>query len=137
MAEKMRLFRFLNLARGSVIAMRVRLAGTSRERRRGLLQTTTLHEDAGLWIIPCEAIRTFGMRLAIDAVFLDKDLRVCSLRPNLRPSRIAFSLRAHSVLELPAGTIARSGTVVGDQLESLPAKTALTTPVRNSPVFAN
>ncbi len=133
----MQLFRFMNLARGSVIAMRVRVAGTSRERRRGLLQTTSLHEDAGLWIVPCEAIHTFGMYLAIDVVFLDKELRVCGLRPNLKPSRIAFSLKAHSVLELPTGTIARSGTVVGDQLDSLPAKTALTTPARNSPVFAN
>jgi len=31
--------------------------------------------------------------------------------------RIAVSLLAHSVLELPAGTLAASETVVGDQLE--------------------
>ncbi len=134
----MQLFRFVNLARGSVIAMRVRIAGTSAERRRGLLKTTSLHEDAGLWIVPCEAIHTFGMKLPIDAVFLDKDLRVCSLRCHLRPSRIAFSLRAHSVLELPAGVIARSGTVVGDQLESASAKSLLhTSAAGNSPIFAN
>ncbi len=111
------LYSLVNLDRASTIAKRVRLAGTSRERRRGLLQTTTLHEDAGVWLVPCEAIHTFGMQLAIDAIFLDKDLRVRSLRANLRPSRIAFSLRAHSVLELPAGTIARTGTAVGDRLE--------------------
>jgi len=113
----MQLFRFVNLARGSVIAMRVRLAGNSRERRRGLLQTTTLHQDAGLWIIPCEAIHTFGMRQAIDAIFLDKESRVRALRANLPPRRVALCLRAHSVLELPPGTIARSATAVGDQLE--------------------
>ena len=115
------LYRFVNKARGSVLANRVRLARTSAERRRGLLRTTTLHSDAGLWLVPCEAIHTFGMQVAIDAVFLDKELRVCGLRPHLRPSRAAFSWRAHSVLELPAGTIARSGTVLGDQLVREPS----------------
>lgn len=31
--------------------------------------------------------------------------------------RIAVCLRAHSVLELPAGTVDRTGTVRGDRLE--------------------
>jgi hypothetical protein len=32
-------------------------------------------------------------------------------------SRISMSLLAHSVLELPAGTLAATQTVAGDQLE--------------------
>jgi len=31
--------------------------------------------------------------------------------------RISLCLRAHSVLELPAGTLDATGTVAGDQLE--------------------
>ena len=57
----------------------------------------------GLWIVPCEAIHTFWMKFAIDAVFLDKNKRVTKVVSNLRPSRLAMSLRARSVLELPAG----------------------------------
>ncbi len=74
-------------------------------------------EFGGLWIVPCEAIHTFGMLVAIDAVFLDRELRVKGLKQNLRPGRLSFCLRAHSVLELPAGAIANSRTAAGDRLE--------------------
>ncbi len=109
---------FVNRDRTSTIADRAQLAGTSRERRHGLLGRERFKEFSGLWIVPCEAIHTFGMKMPIDSIFLDRQLRVRGLRTNLQPSRIAICLRAHSVLELPAGTIARSGTQVGDQLDA-------------------
>jgi|SRR5947209_10907919 len=108
--------RLVNQDRESVLASHIRLAGSSAERRRGLLDYRALLEGSGLWIIPCEAIHTFGMKMPIDSVFLDKGLRVTALRLTLNPWRIAICLRAHSVLELPVGTIARSRTQVGDQL---------------------
>ena len=111
------LYRFVNLERSIAVASRVRVAGTSRERRRGLLKTTDFVDSEGLWILPCEAIHTFGMKLAIDAVFLDRRFRVRGLRAHMPPWRVAFCLRAHSVLELPAGTIARTGTALGDQMQ--------------------
>jgi len=38
------------------------------------------------------------------------------LRHTLGAWRIAVALRAHAVVELPAGTLARSGTRVGHRL---------------------
>jgi len=111
-----RLVSFQNRERASCLASRVHIAGTSAERRRGLLDTTEL-VDAGLWIIPCEAIHTFGMKIAIDTVFLDKKLRVRKVKASVQPGRIAVCITAHSVLELPAGAIESSRTAVGDQLE--------------------
>ncbi len=108
---------FANRNRVTDVATQVRIAGTSRERRRGLLDTEEFHEGSGIWILPCEAIHTFGMKFPIDSIFLDKRLRVRSLRKGLRPGRIAFCLAAHSVLELPVGTIEKSGTLLGDQLD--------------------
>jgi len=35
----------------------------------------------------------------------------------MKKSRMSLCLRAHSVLELPAGHAAATGTVAGDQLE--------------------
>ena len=78
---------------------------------------TEFDEADGLWIVPCEAIHTFGMKMPIDSIFLDKHLRVKKLRSALRPGRMAICFSADSVLELPAGTIVKSGTAVGDQLE--------------------
>ena len=57
------------------------------------------------------------MRFAIDAVFLDRDLRVLKVSHRLRPwVPMAGAVRAHAVLELPAGTAARTGTQAGDVL---------------------
>jgi len=93
------------------------VAGTSAERRTGLLQHTKLDPGEGLWIVPCESVHTFFMKFAIDVVFLNKKKVVVKLRPNMVKSRIALSLRGHSVVELPVGTIESSGTQVGDQIE--------------------
>jgi hypothetical protein len=57
------------------------------------------------------------MRFPIDVVFVNRKKRVVKIHPNLMRGRIAFSLRAHSVLELPAGRLVETGTQRGDQLE--------------------
>ena len=60
----------------------------------------------------------FGMRYTIDVVFLDDAHHVVALVSDLAPGRISPKVRdATSVLELPAGTIARSGLAVGARLE--------------------
>jgi len=60
----------------------------------------------------------FGMRYAIDVVFLDDAHRVVALVSRLAPGRISPKIRdATSVLELPAGTIERTGLALGTRLE--------------------
>jgi uncharacterized protein len=95
----------------------IEIADTSKKRRTGLLKHTGLTEGQGLWIVPCEAVHTFGMKFAIDVLFLSKKRKVLKVRKDMGRRRIALCLIAHSVLELPVGTIAATGTMVGDQLE--------------------
>jgi hypothetical protein len=106
-----------NRTRDLLVAGRVRVAGVSRERRKGLSGIAEMPADTGLWIIPCEAIHTFGMKMRIDVVFLDRDFRVRHTRSALAPNRVAVCLRAYSVLELAPGSIERSGTRAGDHFE--------------------
>jgi uncharacterized membrane protein (UPF0127 family) len=106
----------VNINRGSTLAHRVCIAGSSSSRRKGLLGIERLPQGAGLWIAPCEAIHTFGMKMPIDAIFLDQDFQVRKLRSHLPPSRISLCLAAASVLELEAGTAARTCTAVGHRL---------------------
>lgn len=108
--------RVLNRTRGRVLADRADIADTSAKRRTGLLKHTGLNRGEGLWIVPCEGIHTFAMKFAIDVVFLTKKGGVLKTRPNMGKRRIAVSLRAHSVLELPAGILEETGTQPGDQL---------------------
>src|SRR5512145_1637770 len=93
---------------GALVADRLRLAHTHWTRLKGLLGTRSLPPGEGLWLRPCRQVHMFGMRYAIDVVFLDEQQRVVHLVSDLAPGRISPKVgSAASVLELPAGTIAR------------------------------
>lgn len=71
----------------------------------------------GLLILPSQGVHTLGMIFPIDVLFLDHGFRVRSVREKLMPFRVtALDFQAHSVLELPVGTISRSATTAGDEL---------------------
>jgi uncharacterized membrane protein (UPF0127 family) len=108
--------RVLNLTRNTQLADNAKLAGDGRDRRKGLLGRDSLPHGEGLWIVPCEAVHTFWMRFPIDLVYLDRRHRVVKTRADVRPWRLSGSLRAHSVLELPSGTIRQTETMPGDVL---------------------
>jgi uncharacterized membrane protein (UPF0127 family) len=58
-----------------------------------------------------------GMRFPLDVVHLDKAGTVLRLLPDLQPGKLGpLVRRSHVAVELPAGTIAATGTVVGDQV---------------------
>ena len=110
-------FSVRNLTRHTFLGGSIDLANTSAARRTGLLKRKGLDEGEGLWIAPCEAIHTFFMKFAIDVIYLDREQRVRKAVKNLVPWRISACLVAHSVLELAPGTIERTGTQRGDQLQ--------------------
>jgi uncharacterized protein len=57
------------------------------------------------------------MRMSLDIAFLDPDGRVVALYPELRPGgRTRWHGSARDALELPAGTLAASGTRDGDTI---------------------
>jgi hypothetical protein len=49
-------------------------------------------------------------------LYLDRSKKVRKIRHRMKPWKMSFCLPAHSVLELPAGTAARTKTEPGDQL---------------------
>src|SRR6266516_978929 len=113
-----RSLRFVHPRSGRVLAERLRVPRTFVGRGLGLMFRRELPAGEGLWITPCNGIHMFFMRFAIDAVFVDRRIRVVRVRPGLRPWRIVpLVFRAHSVLELPAGTVADLGLERGEPLE--------------------
>lgn len=114
--EKPDRIRIRNTTRGTLLAEAAAVARTSRQRRTGLLKHTSLEPGDGLWIVPCEGVHTFGMKFAIDVLFLSRSKQVLKIRREMARRRISFCLRAHSVLELPAGMADSTGTQPGDQL---------------------
>ena len=106
-----------NITRDTALVRRGRVADSAWTRFVGLLGDTGLAPGEGLLIAPCSSIHMFFMRFAIDAVYLNRDLRVVGLDAALRPWRIGrFYRGARYVLELPVGAIAERATEVGDQV---------------------
>jgi uncharacterized membrane protein (UPF0127 family) len=110
------LIRVRNETRGTIVATAAEVADTGRKRRVGLLKKEKLERGEGLWITPCESVHTFFMRFAIDLVYLDRTKRVRKVRHAVPPWRLSGCLAAYSVLELPSGAAAESGTQPRDQL---------------------
>jgi uncharacterized membrane protein (UPF0127 family)/CheY-like chemotaxis protein len=105
----------VNLTRGECLCVGV-MADRPLKRMRGLIGKKSLAAGEGLLLSPAPAIHTAFMRFPIDALFLDRKLRVLDIAEQLRPWRVASRRRSHSVLELAAGECARTGVQVGDRL---------------------
>jgi len=112
-----------NVTRSTVLAHRLEPAESLWAKFLGLMGREALPAGAGLWLPGSNGIHMMFMRFAIDCVFVGRPLPsgdgsrpVVALRRALRPwTGIVWLVRgAHGVLELPVGTIDRSGTAVGD-----------------------
>jgi len=110
-----------NLTRDSVLASSLSVTGDGRARMKGLLGRDGLSRGEGLWILPCEAVHTFGMRFSIDLIYLDRKNRIRKLQSAVPPWRMSACFSAHSVLELAAGTIHNTQTQLGDTIEFSPS----------------
>lgn len=106
-----------NKTKETFLAFRVNIADSVAGRLIGLLGRRSLKPDSGVWIVPANAIHTIGMMFSFDVVMIDKNFRVVSVKELVKPFRVILpKLRAESVIELPAHTIFRSRTEVGDEL---------------------
>jgi uncharacterized membrane protein (UPF0127 family) len=109
--------RVRNQTRDTVLADRADIANTAALRNKGLLKHTGLAPGEGLWIVPCSAVHTIGMKFPIDVMFLSKAKKVLKIRRAMKKWKMAVCFGARSVLELPAGRCDELQTRVGDQLE--------------------
>jgi uncharacterized protein len=114
-----------NVTRGSVLAGSVEDAAGLWGKFMGLMGRPSLAEGSGLWLPESNGIHMMFMRFPIDAVFLsrpdparDGARSVVAVRERLPAWRglVPLIRGAHGVLELPVGTIAVTGTAVGDEV---------------------
>lgn len=106
-----------NITKMKMICQHGSVADTFWTRLKGLLGRTSLAEEEGLLIRPCNSVHTAWMKFTIDVVFLAEDGRVVALLEKLVPFRVSKVYSgARMVLELPAGRIRTTGIEVGDQL---------------------
>ncbi|CAG4898191.1 DUF192 domain-containing protein [Paraburkholderia gardini] len=99
---------------GVDMGIRVSIADTPLERMRGLLGRDGLARDEALLLCPCRSVHTFGMRFAIDVLFLDRHGRLVALHADTPARRLLFNFHATQTLEMPAGTAHGQAIKTGD-----------------------
>jgi len=119
-----------NLTRSTEVAGHLEVADGLWGRFMGLMGRPGLEPGTGLWLTG-NGIHMMFMRFPIDAVFIGEPVdgaaggagmgggrRVLSVHPALRPwtGLVPLVRGASGVLELPVGSIERTGTTVGDEI---------------------
>jgi uncharacterized membrane protein (UPF0127 family) len=108
-----------NQRNGRVLAQRILRAFDSKSRRTGLLDRADIGDEAMI-IAPTNAVHTWFMRFAIDIAFVARNGTVLKTCEAVRPWRVAGAWGGYAVIELRAGALAASGTVVGDVVAAVP-----------------
>ena len=114
-----------NVSRGTQLADRLENGSSFWAKFMGLMGRAALPDGDGLWLPGENGIHMLFMRFSIDVVFVappssggDGSRRVLSVRRAVSPWRgVVWRVGgAKGVLELPVGTIDKSGTTVGDEI---------------------
>jgi uncharacterized protein len=114
-----------NVTRGVLLGDSVGLADGFVARLRGLLGRDSLADGEGLLLVPCRAVHMHRMRFGLDVAFLDRGGRLLACYERLAPGeRTGWHLRSRAALELPEGTLRRTGTRPGDRIVWSPAGAA-------------
>jgi uncharacterized protein len=82
-------------------------AATRRGRAHGLAGLAELPAASALRLAPCRSVHTFGMRFALDLLWLGADGRVLRVDEAVTPRRVRTCLRARAVIEARAGEAPR------------------------------
>ncbi|GEN36714.1 DUF192 domain-containing protein [Aneurinibacillus danicus] len=106
--------RFIVIYRNTVFFRVMELAVTAEELARGLLGRSTAGN--GLFLMEANRIHTYGMRMAIDAVYLNKDGIVIGLEENIQPNREGKRIReTNHVVEFDTATIQKGRIRIGER----------------------
>ena len=114
-----------NVSRGTQLAERLENGSSFWAKLMGLMGRAALPDGDGLWLPGENGIHMLFMRFPIDVVFVSRPSdgglgtrRVLSVRRAVPPWRgVVWRVGgAKGVLELPVGTVDKSGTSIGDEI---------------------
>jgi uncharacterized protein len=94
--------RFRRLERTELLGLELPVGTTLISRLLGLALLRRERAGPGLLLPRCRSVHTFGMRFALDLIFLDEHRRVLEIRREVPSRRIARCPRASEVLEMPS-----------------------------------
>jgi uncharacterized membrane protein (UPF0127 family) len=106
-----------NVTAGIELSTAVVRATSPLDRMIGWLRVSKLAPQQGMWLRPCSAIHTIGMRTAIDVILLDGQSNVVALYPRVPRNRLWLSHHlAKSMIEMGPGFLDAASVALGDRL---------------------
>ena len=107
-----------NITRKTVLAKEPCRARTPAARARGMIGRRFSERCDAMIIEHCKAVHSLFMTQKLDLLFVSKDNRIVHLREAFPPWRLCeYCRQAELVIELPEGTIRRTGTAAGDRID--------------------
>jgi uncharacterized membrane protein (UPF0127 family) len=118
----MKIVRIFNSTQGNIVCEKCVVADNFWTRGKGLLGRKELPVDEGILLSPGNSIHMFGMKFAIDVVFLTRDDIVTDLVENIAPGKAHIARdggvgKPFAALELASGKVRQVGLSIGDQLK--------------------
>lgn len=71
-------------------------------RLKGFVGRREIAENELLWLQPCAAVHTFGMRVPLSLIFIDRQRRCVKMIENATPGRVYGCFKAWGVIEMRA-----------------------------------
>lgn len=96
----------LKSAAGDQYMGQVKVARSSWQR---LLGWRDRGQAQGVWLTPCKAVHTLHMSVALDLLWLNREQQVIHIDWAVPPGTWRSQIKAHSVIELPAGLLGKYG----------------------------
>ena len=107
-----------NVTRKTILAKEPCRARTLTARMRGMIGRRFSERCDAMIFEHCSAVHSLFMTQKLDLLFISGENRIVHLREAFPPWRFCESCRkAALVIELPEGTIRRTGTAVGDYID--------------------
>lgn len=98
--------RLIHKKTNSVIVENLKVANSFFSRLKGLMFTNDLKNNEGLFIYESKSIHTFFMNYSLDAIFVDKKMKIVKIIKNMKPRRVTpIYLKASHVIEIKAGAL--------------------------------
>lgn len=91
-------------------------ATTFSQRLIGLLGRKSISGDYAFCLANCNSVHMFGMRFAIDVIYLNRQDQIVKLVKNLRPWRVSMARSAVKVIETKSGMCDHLNLKVGQEL---------------------
>ncbi|MEW9051415.1 MAG: DUF192 domain-containing protein [Neobacillus sp.] len=106
--------------KGNVVSIpyQIEMANSFFKRFKGLMFRKHPIRNEGLWIVPCNAVHMFFMKFPLDIVLLNERNEVLEIHHSLKPWKMTKPVKkAHSTLELPAGSAKELGINIGSFIQ--------------------